>query len=325
MSFNIEKSVDWDDLKHFLAVARHGGLTEAARVLKISAATVGRRIAVLEGGLGVRLFDRRQTGYTLTEGGESLRQKAEEVEEAVLSLERAAFGRDLRPTGRVRVTTSSEIAATWIAPSIPAFRLAYPGVILEIVESPEVVNLTRREADVALRTVRPTRGDFIIRRVASWNFALYASRAYAAAHGVQPGLTDLSNGEIISWTEECAHFIGGAWLAQHARGAKIVLATNARRIQVAACKAGVGLAVLPCATADRDPALIQLLPPEQVIERQLWLVAHRDLVRTARVRAVMDFLATLPQASSKGGRNPPRSPQSPGRVRRPRAARSSAR
>jgi DNA-binding transcriptional LysR family regulator len=313
--------MDWGDLKHFLAVARQGGLTEAARVLKTSAATVGRRIAVLENSLGVRLFDRKQTGYTLTETGESLFQKTQDVEEAIFSVEREAFGRDLRPTGRVRVTTSSEIAATWIAPSIPAFRLAYPGIVLEIVESPDVVNLTRREADVALRTVRPARGDFIIRRVASWNFALYASQAYAAAHGIKPGLTDLSNAEIISWTEECAHFVGGAWLAEHARGAKIVLTTNSRRIQVAACKAGAGLAVLPCATADRDQNLIRLLPSEQVIERQLWLVTHRDLVRTARVRAVMDFLANLARANSRGGKSPQLCPPSSGSVRRPRAAR----
>src|SRR5438874_585440 len=140
--------MDWDDLKHFLAVARSGSLTEAARTLKTSAATIGRRIATLEINLGVKLFERRQTGYSLTESGESIRLRAEEVEEAILSVERAALGRDVRASGKVRVTTSSEIATTWIAPCIPKFRFAYPGIVLEVIATPDVVNLTRREADI---------------------------------------------------------------------------------------------------------------------------------------------------------------------------------
>ena len=143
--------MEWDDFKHFLAVARLGSLSDAARSLKISPATVGRRIAALEQRLGTRLFDRGQTGYALTEGGEAIRLKAEDIEEAVLSVEREASGRDLRATGKVRLATAEDIATFLIAPRLAEFRRSHPGIVLEMVASWDVVSLTRREADIAVR------------------------------------------------------------------------------------------------------------------------------------------------------------------------------
>jgi DNA-binding transcriptional LysR family regulator len=119
---------------------------------------------------------------------------------------------------------------------------------------------------------------------------LYAAKSYAAAHDLKPGVRDFSNLEIITWTEEFAHLRGGPWFAEHAQDASIALQANSRRIQYGACKAGIGLAILPCLSADRDPDLVRLLPPEQVFVTELYLVTHRDLAQTARVRAVIDFL-----------------------------------
>ena len=285
--------MEWDDLKHFLAVARSGSLTEAGRVLKASAATVGRRIAALESKLGARLFDRKQTGYSLTESGEAIRLRAEEVEEAVLSVEREALGRDLRPTGKVRLAATDDIATHVIAPHLGEFRRSCPGISLDIVARMDLVNLTRREADVALRGMRPTHGDFVIRRAGSWDFGLYAAKSYAEAHDLKPDLSNFSNAEIITWTEEWAHLRGGPWFAKHAPNSNIALASDSRRVHQAACKAGVGVAILPCYLSDRDPDLIRLLPPERVLSVELWIVVHRDLIHTARVRAVMDFLTDV--------------------------------
>jgi DNA-binding transcriptional LysR family regulator len=285
--------MEWDDLKYFLAAARCGSLTDAARELKTSAATVGRRIAALESKLGARLFDRQQTGYTLTDSGEAIRLKAEEVEEAVLSVEREALGRDLRANGKVRLAASDDVAAHIIAPHLDQFRRAYPGISLEIIARMDMVNLTRREADVALRGMPPAHGDFIVRRAGSWPFGLYAAKAYARAHGLKPGNTNLSMAEIITWTEEWAHLRGGPWFAKHAPHSRIALASDSRRVHQSACKAGIGVAILPCHLSDRDPDLIRLLPPEDVLSVELWIVVHRDLVRTARVRAVMEFLSEV--------------------------------
>jgi DNA-binding transcriptional LysR family regulator len=285
--------MEWDDLKHFLAVARTGSLVKAGHSLKSSAATVGRRVAALERRLGARLFERRQTGYVLTESGDAIRLKAEEVEEAVLSVEREALGRDLRPSGKVRIAASDDIATHLITPSLPEFQRRFPDIALELVARMDLVNLTRREADIALRGVRPTHGDFVVRRVGAWPCGLYATKAYAASRRIKAGDVDFSKIGIITWTEEHAHVRGGPWFAQHARGATVALASDSARVQFAACKAGMGVAILPCRVADRDPDLTCVLPAERVLSVELWEVVHRDLVRTARVRAVMDLLADL--------------------------------
>jgi DNA-binding transcriptional LysR family regulator len=282
--------MEWDDLRYFLAVARAGSLVDAARELRTSPPTVGRRVAALEAKLGARLFDRKQTGYALTESGAAIHKKAEEVEEAVLSVEREALGRDLHASGRVRLATSDELAANLLAPHFGEFRRCHPHVVLEVVAQTDLANLSRRDADVALRSARPEQHNLIICRVGWWKGALYAAKSYAAAHNLEPGgIRNFRDLDIITWTEEFAHFRGGPWFAEHARDATVVLQANSRRIHYSACKAGIGLAILPCLSADRDPDLIRLLPPEQVFVGELYLVTHRDLARTARVRAVIDF------------------------------------
>jgi DNA-binding transcriptional LysR family regulator len=281
--------MEWDDLKHFLAVARAGSLADASRQLRTSPATVGRRVAALEARLGARLFNRNQTGYTLTETGSAIVSKAEEVEEAVLSVEREALGRDLNVSGRVRLATSDELAANVITPHFSEFRRCYPRILLEIVARIELANLSRREADIALRTARPEQSNLVVRRTGWWKCALYAAKSYAAAHKLKPGIHNFSNLDIITWTEEFAHMRGGPWFAEHAPDATVALQASSRRIQYGACRAGVGLAILPCLSADHDPDLIRLLPPEQVSVVELYLVTHRDLAQTARVRAVLDF------------------------------------
>ena len=281
--------MEWDDLRYFLAVARAGSLVDAARQLRTSPPTVGRRVTALEAKLGARLFDRKQTGYALTESGAAIHKKAEEVEEAVLSVEREALGRDLQASGRVRLATSDELAANLIAPHFGEFRRCHPHVVLEVVARHDLVNLSRREADIALRSARPEQHNLMIRRAGWWKGGLYAAKSYAAAHDLKPGIRNFFNLDIITWTEEFAHFRSGSWFAEHAQDATVVLQANSRRIHYGACKAGIGLAILPCLSADRDPDLIRLLPPEQVFVAELYLVTHRDLARTARVRAVIDF------------------------------------
>lgn len=285
--------MEWDDLKYFLAVARAGSITEAGRSLKVSPATVSRRIGALESKLQVVLFDRKLGGYTLSESGEAVRLKAEEIEQAVLAVEREVLGRDLSPAGKVRITTGDDIAAIVIAPRLSDFERQFPDISLEIIARLELANLTRREADIAVRTVRPTQGDLVVRQIGWWNLGLYAARTYAQAHGLRPGITDLSNVSVITWSEEYSHLGGGRWFAEHAPGSRVTLAATSRLIHQAACKAGIGVAILPCLAADSDPDLIRLLPPEQVVSVKLWLVVHQDLTHTARVRAVMDFLADL--------------------------------
>jgi DNA-binding transcriptional LysR family regulator len=240
------------------------------------------------------LFDRRQSGFSLTEGGELIRVRAEDVEDAIIAAERETLGRDLRATGKVRVTASDDIAAYVIGPSLRQFRRLYPGILPEIVARMDVVNLSRREADIALRGVRPTTGDVVARAAGIWPYGLYASRDYSEAHGLKPGQFDLSRLAIITWTEQYARLRGGPWFAKHARGAAVALASDSARVHLAACKSSAGVAIRPSRVADREPDLICLLRPELVFSLELLLVVHRDLLRTARIGAVMDFLADVP-------------------------------
>jgi DNA-binding transcriptional LysR family regulator len=274
-------------------VTRTGSLTSAALTLRVSLATISRRIAGLERKLGARLFERKRGSYQLTECGEAVRSKAEEIELAILSVERQVLGRDQHASGKVRVTTGDDIAATVIAPRLPEFSARYPDISLEIVARFDIANLARREADIGLRTVAPPKGDFLVRHVGWWTLGLYAARSYAEAHDLRAGACDFSNIGIITWDAEHAILGGGPWFKEHAPAARVALYANSRLIQHAACKAGLGVAILPCIAADRDPELIQLLSSKQVVATKLWLVVHRDLARTARVRVVMDFLADI--------------------------------
>jgi DNA-binding transcriptional LysR family regulator len=286
--------MDWDDFKHFLAVARGGSLTSAAHVLKSSPPTIGRRVAALERKLGTRLFHRTPSGYVLTDAGKAIRVRAEDMENAIISAEREALSRDLHVTGKVRVTASDDIATHIIAPHLEQFRRLYPGIMLEIVARMDLVNLSRREADIALRAVRPTTGDVVVRPAGIWPYGLYASTRYCEAHDLKPGHVDFSRVEIITWTEPYAHQRGGPWFAEHACGATVALTSDSARVHLAACKAGIGLAILPSRVADRDGDLVCLLQSDAVLSLELLVVVHRDLLRTAKVRAVMEFLADLP-------------------------------
>jgi DNA-binding transcriptional LysR family regulator len=283
--------MEWDEVRYFLAVARSRSLIAAARSLKVSAATVARRIDALEKRLGARLFERRQTGCVLTDSGEGICAEAEAAEESILALERKALGRDLSVSGKVRIAATDDIAAHVIAPHFSEFRAFYPDIELEIVAQMDVLNLTRREADIAVRSAKPESGDLIARRIGSWGYGLYASRSYVEAHNLRSGLTGLSQVEVITWTEEWARLRGGPWLREHAPKAKIILASDSRRVHQNACKAGIGVAVLPCRIADLEDELVCLLSPEKVLSLDLWLVVHGDLARIARIRAVADFLA----------------------------------
>jgi DNA-binding transcriptional LysR family regulator len=285
--------MEWDDLKHFVLVARLGTLTKAAHALRTTAATVARRISRLEAKLVARLFERTYAGYHLTPVGKRLLTKAEEVEESILAIEREALGQDVRPAGRVRLTTTEDIATLAIGPHLDAFARQFPEIQLEILSSREVLSLARGEADIALRTVRPARGGLVIRQAGWWNLALYAAKSYARQHGLRPPMSDLSGVEIITWTPDLAHFRGGPWFSEHARNARVAFAASSRRVHHAACKAGMGVAILPSLLADQDEDLIRLLPPERVISTKLWLLVHRDLSRIPRVRSVMNFLAEI--------------------------------
>ncbi|MGY2680829.1 DNA-binding transcriptional LysR family regulator [Pseudomonas tolaasii] len=288
-SRRIEDRMDWNDLRYFLCVARHGSLTQAAGDLNVSQSTVSRRIGELEASLGSNLFVRSQTGYFLTDEGREVLKHAEQVEDRIMALERGVAGLDRTPVGIVRLATSENLAADLIIPAMPSFRKRYPGICLELITSTVTAELSRREADIALRVIRPARGNLKIRRVGHMTYSVYGSRTYLEENPVVPG-QPLDGRQFIAWDESHAHLPAATWLAREHPGYRTALVTSSLPAQIAAVRAGLGLAVIPDFLAVGDD-FVRVIPSDQVFSNELWLVIHADLVASARIRVVGDFLA----------------------------------
>lgn len=240
---------------------------------------MGRHIDALETRLGARLFEHRTTGYVLTEADRLILMRAEEAEAAVLAVEREVQGTDLRLSGTVRIASTEDISTMVITPALAEFTAAHPGIELEIVGRLDLANLSRRDAGIALRTVRPEKGGLLVRRVGLVDLGVYASRKYAESHGLSAGPFDFRTADIITWVEEMATLRGGQWFAQRAVASRVAVRVNSTRLLYDACRAGLGVTILPCFGADRDPDLVCLMPPEEVLSVDAWVVMHRTLQR----------------------------------------------
>ncbi|HTN64202.1 MAG TPA: LysR family transcriptional regulator [Devosia sp.] len=276
---------NWDDLRMFLAVARAGSLSGAARSLGVNHSTVFRRISGFEASLGVRLFERLPSGYALTPAGEETLGTAERVEADIAALDRTVTGQDLRLSGIVRIT-AIDMLAFWLLPEhLKQFRAVYPGIEIEMVVGNETLDLSRRETDIALRIGNTPPETLVGRRVGRLDFAVYGAPDYCLAH---PSV-DLAAHDWIGL--DSAHAPLARRFEQFLPGVRPVIRSNSVACTVRLAKAGLGLAVLPCAIADQKPDLIRIAEVPDTFGLDLWLLTHEDLRHTARIRVALDFLA----------------------------------
>jgi DNA-binding transcriptional LysR family regulator len=283
---------DWNDLRLILAVARAGALAGAAKALGIDHSTVYRRLQAIEGRLGVPLFERLAAGsYAPTVTGERLAAAGERMEDEALSLSRDLAGRDRRLEGRLRVTSSETLAYRLLTRHMAAFRAAYPGVTVELAIDNRVLSLTRREADVALRPMRPKEGNLWGRKLAEVAWTLYGSADYLAQRPAPASAEELAAHALIGWDEGAFGINAADWLSAMAPSSSIVYRTSSLVNQLVAARAGMGLAVLPCYLGDPEPQLRRALAkPVPELSRELWIVTHTDLKATARVRAFFEVV-----------------------------------
>jgi DNA-binding transcriptional LysR family regulator len=279
---------DWDDFHTFLAIARHGSLSAAARALGVQQSTMGRRLAALEQRSGAALLQRTSSGFVLTEAGEAILANAERIEAEVTAAERRISGRDIRLEGTVRLTAVETLAVEVVMPMLAAFHARYPGITVELIADPRPLSLVKREADVALRYGRLEHAEVVARLVTRIGAALYASPAYLQARGMpEPG----GRGHCVIVTERDLLAISDMqWMQRLLPEAATVLATNSRFAHRAACVAGMGLATLSRYLGDPAAGLVRLplgAPPP----RELWLAVHNDIRHMPRVRALTEFLA----------------------------------
>jgi DNA-binding transcriptional LysR family regulator len=283
---------DWNELQLVRAIARAEGLVAATRMLGIDHSTAFRRLRTIEKRLGHQLFERAQGGtYWPTPFGERMTAAAERMEDEVLALARDIAGRDHRLTGRLRAACSETLAYRQLTPHLAAFRDAHPGIVVELTIDNRVLNLTRREADAALRPVRPKEGDLWGRKLADVAWAMYGAHSYLKRHGLAKRARDLGSHKLIGWDETAAGIKAAEWLATIAPASGVAYRTNSLVNQLNAVKAEMGLAALPCYLGDPEPELLRALPdPIAELAGELWIVTHVDLRRTARVQAFFELV-----------------------------------
>jgi DNA-binding transcriptional LysR family regulator len=284
---------EWDDLRYFLAVQRARSHAGAARLLRVAPTTIGRRIASLEAAVGARLFARTPDGLVETAVAKSLLARAERMESEVFEAERELAGADARPTGTVSVTCGDGFAAYVLAPALPAFLAAYPGLSVEVRAAARVLDITRGEADVALRNFRPRERSLVTRRLGIERQGLYAAPSYLARRGKPRSPRDLSAHDLVLFDRELDRMRTQAWLRQTAGSARIAVRASTTTALQAACAAGVGIALLTSAFVRGDPHFEQVLPSLEPPPLELWAVTHADLRSSARVVAMLRWVEKL--------------------------------
>ncbi len=275
---------NWDDYRLFLAIARAGTLSGAARLLGVTHSTVFRRLGGFEDHLGVRLFERLPSGYVLTAAGEAMQQATARIDDEIAAIRRQVTGQDQRPSGTIRITTTDLLAVGVLPRHVAAFRAEWPGIEIEVVVADTVLDLTRREADVALRIGNPAQETLVGRQVGRLAFAVYGAAAPRAR-----GLDDPADGDWIGYGS--AHGPLSRSLARWWPQMRQVYRTNSIIAAHAAAQAGIGLAALPCVVADCDSALVRAASLPEDFMLDLWLLTHEDLRQTARIRIFLDFMA----------------------------------
>lgn len=289
--------MEWDELRSFLAIAREGTLTAAARRLGVRQSTMGRRLAALEAKAGVRLLERTPRGFHLTAAGQTALAEVERMEHAAMAAERAVSGRDVRLEGVVRLTTVSDFAPSVLMPALVDLAARYPGIVVELVADDRTFSLAAREADVAIRLARPRGQSLLGRRIGEISFGLYASMEYLAAHSAAPLPGNEGEGHrLILSRDETGLYPELDVLAAMAPKAAVALRTDSRTSQLAAACAGLGIAVLGHHVATGS-GLVRLDSPP-LPSREIWLVQHEDTRDTPRIRVVAETLVSRMRAAA---------------------------
>lgn len=284
------QKIDWDIFRIVMAVADGGSAVAAAKNLGVNASTVLRRIARFEEENNVRLFERRQTGYTPTVEGAAIVEAARRIENNVVEIGRDIFGRDLRLEGKLTVTTTDTFLHTLLGPHLAAFRALHPRITIEVTVTNTRLNLTRQDADVAIRASRKPPESLIGQRVSAVGFAVYALPALLTDLPSRPSLRDCRDLPWVGIGETLAGSPIGGWLEGNVPRQSIVMTADTFSAIRDCTVAGCGLAVLPCCMGDREAGLQRITPPVPEMETSLWILTHADLRGAARVKAFTEYV-----------------------------------
>jgi DNA-binding transcriptional LysR family regulator len=280
--------MDWDDLHSFLAIARSGSLSGAARELGVGQSTMSRRLAALETRAGARLLQKTPSGYALTTLGEMVLGNAERMESEAIAIERSVVGCNVALSGLLRITTVDTLAHRLLPPAVARLREQHPGISVEIIADGRALSLSRREADIALRMTRFEGNEIVARKVGEVPNGLFASHAYLARAGTPSD--DGSDHAIITTLEDQAHLPESRWLATRFPKAQVALRSNDREVHLGAARAGIGIVLMSRYLAQTAPELVEIPTNTPMPERDIWLGMHQDMRRTPRIRACVEAI-----------------------------------
>jgi DNA-binding transcriptional LysR family regulator len=283
---------DWDDLRVFTAVARHGSTVAASRALDISQTTVARRLDRLERHLKVNLFERLQSGCRLTSSGADLLPFAERVEaEAEVLADRAAQ-RTRGLSGIIRVTTNEVFANLILTPALAEFAELHPNIRVQLIVTNEMLDLLKGEADIAVRAgVRPTEDGLLVRKLGVSSWAFYCAAGYAATEGTPDSLEELKGHSVVAGEGNIANAPAVKWVLNNTPPGRIQSYSNSLSNLVVAIQAGLGIGPLPIIVGDRHSDLLRCFPPPREFDGEVLLVSRADLSDLAPVRAFKEFIA----------------------------------
>jgi DNA-binding transcriptional LysR family regulator len=283
-------SLPWDDFRLVRAIAEHRSLGGAAQALGVNNSTVFRRLNSLEETLGVRMFERARSGYLLTSAGEEMVALAGRLQDSILDFERRIAGQDVRPSGELRVTTTDTMFSHLVAPMFCAFRQKYPEITLDFVIENRILNLSRRDADVAIRATAEPPETLVGRRVATLGWGTYAADGLMAEMGLKPGEgSGSANVRWIGYGDPMTLTAGGRWLSAHIPGERMVAKVNTMSAMASAVTAGLGIGLMPCFIGEHLPGVQRVERIKLGVDSGIWVLTHPDLKKAARVRAFLEF------------------------------------
>jgi DNA-binding transcriptional LysR family regulator len=280
----------WDDLQFFLAVARTGQLSTAARQLRTSHATVSRRIDRLEFVLKVKLFERNPRGYVLTIMGQRFVETAERMEQETERLQADLSAGATAQRGVVRISAPEGFANFFFATILKEFKARYPNIVLELVTIQQIMSLSRKEADLGVVLDEPKGGPYFSEKLTDYHLQVYGSRDYLSASPAITCRDDLLRHPFVGYIEDMIFAPGLDYLGDIHPRIRPQFQSSSIFAQLTATKNGLGLCVLPFFIAHRHPELQMVLPEEVDLRRHYWITCHRDLRHVPRVRTVIDFL-----------------------------------
>jgi DNA-binding transcriptional LysR family regulator len=285
-------SLNWDGFRYFIAVAKAGSLSAAAKMLEANQSTVGRHIDALETALGIKLFQRSVKGFNLTEEGHAIFEQTQHIQNSIIKVQQLAQGDKVTASGTVRLSLPEGLGQEVLIPALDNFYQQHPQVKLIFNMSATTANQQQGEADVSVRLFRPEEPGLIIKDLGEMKMGLYASESYNTNYGLPGQLRDVRKHRVITYGEQLSILPENQWLLNHSAETLRVLSSDSTVTRFKATVSGLGLSLQPEVLAQTNPDLIRLFKSAKLPAYTAWLVYRKDVQHISRIRVVVDFIST---------------------------------